>query len=206
MDRFEKLRISVRYRLLGAASIDKSFQIALDAFDFAENKYGDSKRKDGITPSFMHPLESTGHLFTLLPSIRHPAETLAAMLIHDCIEDHGVSKEECRDRFGILVSDGTFLVSKVVNGIKVDSLPEHFEDMLRSPISTIIKPADRCNNQSTMVGVFSIEKQREYILETEKFIIPMIKKARRIYSDQDSVYENMKFILRNQAMIVNAYK
>lgn len=204
MDRFDKLRISMRYRLLGAASVDKRFQVALDAFNFSETKYEGKLRKDGVTPAFMHPLEIMAYLTTLLPSLRYPAETLAATALHDCVEDYGVSVEECRDRFGARVSHGVMRVSKVIHGVKVPSLAEHFELMLDCPIATVIKPADRANNQSTMVGVFTPAKQLEYIEETERFIVPMMKKARLLYSDQESVFENLKWVLRHQASMVLA--
>lgn len=204
MDRFDKLRISMRYRLLGAASADKTFQVALDAYNFAETKYEGKLRKDGKTPAFMHPLEIMAYVVTLMPSLRYPAETLAAVAIHDCVEDYGVSVEECRDRFGARVSHATMRVSKVIHGVKVPSLEEHFEAMLDCPIASVVKPADRANNQSTMVGVFSPTKQLEYVQESERYIIPMMKKARLLYSDQEAVYENLKWVLRHQATLVLA--
>jgi (p)ppGpp synthase/HD superfamily hydrolase len=204
MDRYTKLRISMRYRLLGAASADKRFQVALDALDFAEKKYTGKVRKDGVTPSFMHPLEIMAYLTTLLPSLRHPAETLAAAAIHDVVEDDGVSVEECRDRFGPRVGHATMRVSKVIHGVPVPSIAEHFELMLDCPIATVLKPTDRVNNQGTMGGVFSREKQLAYVDESERLIIPMMKKARHIYSDQEAAFENLKLSLRNQIALVRA--
>lgn len=204
MNRFEKLRISMRYRLQGAAAADKRYQVAVDAFTFSEEKYDGQFRKDKVTPAFTHPLEIAGYLTTLLPSLRHPPEALAAALLHDCVEDYGVSVEEVRDRFGTKVSHAVMRVSKVIHGVKVPSLEEHFELMLDCPIATVVKPADRANNQSTMLGVFSAAKQLDYVEESERFIIPMMKSARRLYGDQEAVYENLKVLLRNQMVLVRA--
>lgn len=204
MNRFEKLRISMRYRLIGAASVDRRFDVAVRALDFAEVKYDGKFRKDGVTPALMHPLEIMGYHASILPSLRHPAETLAADALHDCVEDYGVSREEIEDKFGKLTGDAVFYVSKEVNGVKVASMEEHFERMLESAIATVVKPADRGNNQNTMVGVFSPAKQVEYIDECLRYIIPMMKRARRIYGDQEAAYENMKLMLRGQISMVRA--
>lgn len=201
---FIKLRNHMRHRLIGMAGVDARFRVSLSAFNTAERIYEGHFRKDKVTPAFMHPLGIMLYHTTLLPSLRHPAETLATDALHDCVEDYGMSVERVRDEFGKTISHAVMRVSKVIHGIKVASLPEHFELMLDCPIATVAKPGDRINNQSTMHGVFSSAKQLEYIEETERFILPMLKKARHLYPDQESVYENMKFVLRSQAAHVLA--
>lgn len=203
MTKYEKLRIALRYRLIGSASVDPAFKVALAAFDFSEEKTIGT-RKDKVTPNFMHPLEVTSYLMTLQPSLRHPAETFAAALLHDVIEDTDVTVEEVQERFGTRVAHATRRLSKVVEGRKAVSLAVYFEDMLDCPIATVAKGSDRINNQSTMVGVFSTAKQIEYIEESEKYILPMLKQARRVYSDQEAVYENIKLVLCNQIALVRA--
>ena len=203
MDRFNKMNIAMRFRLLGMANIDSKFQVACDAFDFVEKLFKGEVRKDGKTPVFMHPLEVLAYLVTMLPSLRHPAETLATALLHDAMEDKGLTEAECAERFGARITHATRRLSKP-EGAKGNSLERYFHEMLDCPIATVVKGSDRINNQSTMTGVFSLDKQLSYVWETEQHILPMLKKARRLYSDQESVYENMKLVLRNQALLVRA--
>lgn len=205
MDKFNKLRIALRYRLQGAASADPAFKVALAAFDFAE-KHTTGFRKDGVTPNFMHPMEVMAYLMTLLPSLRHPAETLATGILHDVVEDDPtVTLDEIDDKFGRLVCHAERRLSKKIGGIKVySSLAEYFDFMLDCPIATLAKGSDRINNQGTMVGPFSPAKQLEQCDETETYILPMLKKARRIYSDQEAALENMKLVLNNQIRLVRA--
>ena len=203
MERFDKLRISMRYRLLGATGADARYQMALDAFDFAEERHI-GLRKDGKTPNFMHQLEVMGYLTTVLKGLRHPAPTLAAAALHDICEDCGVTLAEIDERFGPQVAHATRRLSKVIEGAKLPGLDAYFDAMLDCPIATVVKGSDRINNQSTMAGVFTREKQLSYIEESETFIIPMLKKARRIFSDQEAVYENIKLVLQNQMSMVKA--
>lgn len=203
MEKFEKLRISMRYRLLGATGVDKAYQVALDAYDFAEQHHV-GVRKDGLTPNFMHQLEVMAYLTTFLKGLRHPAETLAAAALHDICEDCGVPLADIRTRFGERVAHATRRLSKVVEGSKVADLSTYFDQMLDCPIATVVKGSDRINNQSTMAGVFTREKQLSYIEESETHIVPMLKQARRLFSDQEPVYENIKLVLRNQIVLIRA--
>src|SRR5277367_1472271 len=95
---YEKLRISLRYFLLG-----KEFYKAADALEFA-GEYHTGLRKDGVTPEFQHQIEITHYLRTLLPSFLYPEETLTAALLHDVTEDYGVLATTISERYGPIVS------------------------------------------------------------------------------------------------------
>ena len=202
MNRFEKLRLSLRYYLQGAADQDSSYVVALDAFEFAM-KHHVGTRKDGVTPEFQHQLETTQLIRTLRSSLIYPAESLAVMLLHDTAEDYGVDFAEIRDRFGARVEHGVYRMTKVHKGVK-KSPEQYFTEMLDCPITTVCKGGDRGHNQQSMVGVFSREKQVAYLEETEKWILPMLKLARRAHPRQEAVYENLKFLLRSQVQLIKA--
>lgn len=53
-----------------------------------------------------------------------------------------------------------------------------------------------------MVGTFTKEKQLSYTEETEKFVLPMLKTARRNFPEQESVYENEKLLLKSQIVLI----
>lgn len=55
------------------------------------------------------------------------------------------------------------------------------------------------------VGTASpVEKQKDYIQETTRYILPMLKQARRTFSKQEPAYENEKFVLRSQITLTQA--
>ena len=203
MTPYEKLRISVRYRLLGALMVDDRFRICVDAFNFSEEICIGKFRKDGTTPEFMHPLEVTAYGITMLKNLRHGPETLAALLMHDHMEDAGITYEQLEERFGRLVAHAVLRMSKVRGKVKLSN-EAFFSEMLDCPIATGGKGFDRITNQGTMLGVFTPEKQLAQADETEAFILPMVKKARRIFSDQEPVYENIKLVLTNQVKLIRA--
>jgi hypothetical protein len=71
-------------------------------------------------------------------------------------------------------------------------------------VASIVKPADRIDNQGSMVGVFTIEKQKSYIVETQEFILPALKEAKRRFPEQELAYENLKGMLSSQISLLQA--
>jgi hypothetical protein len=55
-----------------------------------------------------------------------------------------------------------------------------------------------------MVGVFKLEKLKEYIREVYELFFPMLKKARRLFLHQVNAYENIKHILESQIQLIEA--
>lgn len=193
MNTYEKLRVSLRYFLLG-----KEFYLAADALEFGE-MYHNGFRKDKVTPEFQHQIEITHYLRTLLPSFLYPEETLTASLLHDVTEDHGVLSNTITERYGPVVSLAVQLLDK--NGKDPE---QYFAGISANPIASIVKGGDRMNNIQSMSGVFTAEKQGRYIKEVEDHFFPMLKVARRKFVRQESAYENIKHVLSSQIELLKA--
>ena len=191
----EKLAISLRYYLLGC----KYFQ-ALKAMEFAA-KFHTGTRKDGKTPEFSHQMLIVQYLRTLAPGILEPEETFSSGFLHDVCEDYDVGFDEIENKFGGKVAKSVRLLTKKYRGTIV---PEqyYYEQIAEDSIASVVKGGDRNHNISTMVGTFTKEKQLSYIEETEKFVLPMLKTARRNFPEQESVYENEKLLLKSQIVLI----
>lgn len=55
-----------------------------------------------------------------------------------------------------------------------------------------------------MVGVFTDEKIVRYLDETREFILPMLKKGRRNFPEQDGAYQNVRTSLVAQMDMLEA--
>jgi hypothetical protein len=55
-----------------------------------------------------------------------------------------------------------------------------------------------------MLGAFDLAKQQEYIQETEEYILPALKEARRRFPHQEPAYENIKHMLQSQIELLSA--
>lgn len=70
--------------------------ILTQAFHFAADAHGDDRRKGDGSPAILHAAEAAAIAATLTGD----EEVLAAALLHDTVEDAGVSPQELRARFG----------------------------------------------------------------------------------------------------------
>lgn len=187
---YAKKKAALRYRLHGMGFFD-----ALKALNLAEGVHTGT-RKDGVTPSFQHQIEIALYILTL-PNIIWLERTLIAALLHDTPEDTHISHAEIRERFGWDTHIDVELLTKEYRGEK--KTPEaYFIPLCDSPVASIVKGCDRIHNVSTMAGVFSLQKQIDYVEETKEHFFHFLKQARRNFPEQELAYENIKFVLTNQ--------
>lgn len=208
MDNNQKSLISLRYWLLGAG-----YTKASKALHFAST-YHTGVRKDGFTPEFAHQVAVTQYLRSLHSGLLYPEDTYTASLLHDVGEDYNVSYDEIAAEFGIRVADACERLNKVKSraispdGKKVvvvkKSDEEYFPPISVCPIASVVKPADRIHNFGSMVGVFGLEKQKEYLSEGEGKILPIVKDARNRFPEQEPVYMNLTFMLRSQISLIRS--
>lgn len=202
MTEFQKKLLTLRQQLVGAR-----YHHALAALEFA-HRYHTGFRKDGVTPEFQHQIEIA--LFALtLPDLMYRQEVIATILLHDVREDYGVTSAEIRElffedpEFADRVVRAVENMTKEFRGVKKDE-QALFDAMSEDPIASIAKGCDRIHNISSMLGVFTVEKQKKYVQEVHDLFLPMLKKARRLFPHQVNAYENIKHILQSQIQLIQA--
>jgi (p)ppGpp synthase/HD superfamily hydrolase len=200
MKQHDKMKVALRYWLLGASHCDSNYFICVDALEFASS-FHTGKRKDGVTPEFAHQVTIANYLRTLVPSIDHPAETIAVALLHDVAEDYDVGFDELEMKFGNRVATSVELLTKTHRGTK-KSVESYFDGISKDPMASIVKGADRIHNLQSMSGVFTAEKKKAYVEEATEFIIPSLKAARRLFPSQEAAYENIKLVLNSQIELI----
>ncbi|MBR4232622.1 MAG: bifunctional (p)ppGpp synthetase/guanosine-3',5'-bis(diphosphate) 3'-pyrophosphohydrolase [Oscillospiraceae bacterium] len=145
-----------------------------EAFDFARLAHGDQKRKDG-TPFITHPLAAA----EIIAEMSLDEESIIAALLHDTVEDTGITHEDIEKKFGTEVAElveGVTKLTRVTYSNKEDEQMENLRKMLIAMAKDIrvilIKLADRLHNMRTL-EYQSEEKQREKALETMEIYAPI---------------------------------
>jgi len=182
-------------RVKTIAQIEK-LESTLSALQFMREKHQGQFRKGSryATESveyINHPLMMACHAHAM--GIKDDA-ILAAILLHDVIEDTKTNLEDLpvSDEVKEIVELVTF--RKLPDMTKEESKTIYYENIKLNKKACIVKIIDRCNNVSTMAGSFSREKLIEYIDETEKYVMPVIKTVKDKYPE----FSNIAFIVKYQ--------
>jgi len=200
MGKFEKMKISLKYWLLGMSNFDKNYLKCVDALEFAALHHT-GLRKDGKTHEFEHQITIAMYIRSISQNLINPWVAICVALLHDTAEDYDVTYEEIEFKFGREVRVSVEAMTKEYRGIKKTN-DVYFTDISQDPHASVNKGADRIHNLQSMAGAFTKDKQREYIKEAEDHILPAIKKAKRLFPAQEMAYENIKLVMESQIQLI----
>jgi RelA/SpoT family (p)ppGpp synthetase len=152
---------------------DQSVQVRR-AYYYAEQAHYGQQRRSG-EPYVTHPLAVAG----ILADMHMDHQSLMAALLHDVIEDTGISKDAIEGQFGEAVAELVDGVSKLTQ-IEFDTLEEkqaeNFQKMALAMARDIrvilVKLADRLHNMRTL-GVLPTAKARRIARETLEIYAPI---------------------------------
>ncbi|HZB21653.1 MAG TPA: bifunctional (p)ppGpp synthetase/guanosine-3',5'-bis(diphosphate) 3'-pyrophosphohydrolase [Blastococcus sp.] len=142
------------------------------AYDVAETAHSGQKRKSG-DPYITHPLA----VATILAGLGMDTTTLVAALLHDTVEDTGVTLDSITADFGSEVThlvDGVTKIDKVKLGdaAQAETIRKMIVAMARDPRVLVIKLADRLHNMRTL-RFLPPEKQEKKARETLEILAPL---------------------------------
>ena len=144
------------------------------AYLFGAEAHEGQKRLSG-EPYIYHPLA----VARILAEMRMDAQSIAAAILHDVIEDTPTAKEQLAERFGTEVAELVDGVSKLTNiqfESKAEAQAENFRKMMlamaRDLRVILIKLADRLHNMRTLEGMRP-DKRRRIARETLDIYAPI---------------------------------
>ncbi|WP_215882851.1 RelA/SpoT family protein [Acidithiobacillus sulfurivorans] len=148
-----------------------------EAYELALAAHGEQTRRSG-EPYIHHPVA----VACILAELQLDIFSVQAALLHDVIEDCGISKESLAERFGPEVAemvDGVSKLGQVRFETREEAQAENFRKMFlamsRDIRVVLIKLADRLHNMRTM-GVMTPEKRRRISRETLDIYAPIAQR------------------------------
>ncbi len=132
---------------------DDNMELVRSAYAFSEQAHREQRRKSG-DPYFVHPCA----VAVILADLMLDATTIAAGLLHDCVEDvEEITSQTIRETFGQdveLLVDGVTKLSKLNFSSReeqqAESLRKMFLAMAKDIRVVLIKLADRLHNMRTL--------------------------------------------------------
>lgn len=147
------------------------------AYYYAEQAHEGQRRRSGES-YITHPLAVAG----ILAEMHMDHQSLMAAMLHDVIEDTGISKYALGDQFGTTVAelvDGVSKLTKMEFQTRAEAEADNFQKMALAMAKDIrvilVKLADRLHNMRTL-GVLKPEKRQRIAKETLDMYAPIAQR------------------------------
>ncbi|MDH5340399.1 MAG: HD domain-containing protein, partial [Rubrivivax sp.] len=170
-------------------------KLVREAFKFADEAHLGQFRASG-QPYITHPIA----VASLCADWRLDVQAIMAALMHDTIEDQGVTKAELIQRFGAPTADlvdGLTKLDKLQFNTREEGQAESFRKMLlamsRDVRVILVKLADRQHNMRTM-GAMAADKAQRIARETLEIYAPIAHRLglNEVYRElQDLSFEHL---------------
>ena len=148
------------------------------AYALAAEAHAPQKREDG-QPYIVHPLAVAG----ILADYRLDAATVATALLHDTVEDAGVTLAELEKRFGKEIArlvDGVTKLTRLELQSERTKQAENFRKLVLAMSEDIrvliVKLADRLHNMRTLAAIPKPEKRVRTARETLEIYAPLAER------------------------------
>ena len=184
------------YTYLKGFAMGRGWSETMQALNYARKLHKGQARKSGEA-YIIHPLTMACQAVSMGVN---DDNIVAAILLHDVVEDCGVSVNDLPDNKE--VKEAVNLLTYVKpekykerdgEGPSILVVKNNYYDAIsKNRIASIVKLFDRCHNVSSMAGVFTKEKLDDYMEETETFVLPLIRKAKEEFPE----YQNVLFVLK----------
>ena len=165
-----------------------------EAYRFGEAAHRGQMRKSG-EPYITHPVS----VAIILSRLHLDTPTIIAALLHDVVEDTGITKEQVAEKFGAQVAelvDGLSKLDKIEFQSATEAQAENFRKMLLAMSQDVrvilVKLADRLHNMQTL-DVMKPEKRRRIARETLEIYAPIANRLglNEIYQElEDLSFKN----------------
>jgi guanosine-3',5'-bis(diphosphate) 3'-pyrophosphohydrolase len=174
----------------------KPIQAILNAAVFAAGKHASQKRKGAAAEPYINHLLEVAHLVSTAVS-EPDANLIIAAILHDSIEDAGVSRAELAERFGDDVAD---LVAEVTDDKTLPKRERKRLQVVNAPKKSIraqmIKLADKISNLRAILNSppadWSVERQREYFDWAKQVVDGLAAPNHILKAEFDATYRRFR--------------
>ena len=189
------------YAYAKTVAVERGLEDTARALPYIRDKHDGQTRKgeQADVPYINHPLTMACEAFSI--GIRDD-DVLSAILLHDVVEDCHVALEELP--FSDTVREIVRLVTFDAAGLdRQIAKKRYYEEISKNPKAALVKILDRVNNLSNMALGFTRDRMVEYITETERYIVPLL----RVVRDTEPRYSNALWVMEyHMYSLLETYK
>lgn len=194
---FQREKTALKYFLIG-----RGYHRALKALGFVE-RYHVGLRKDGKTPELHHQIQIALSV-SQEKDLLNEELCIVVALLHDVQEDYTIPSEIIEREFGRDVRDVVWKLTKKFAG-ETRNKKEVIDAIASDPVASIVKGLDRNNNLNSMVNAFTIQKMEAYAEEATTVFLPMLKRAGKLFPEQQAAYHSISEAMKQAIRFTKAY-
>ncbi len=137
--------------------------------DFAARVHGPQVIKGSGAPYVVHVVKVASEVLRAADGSFDVGLSMQCALLHDCMEDAGVSADTLRAEFGAAVADGVSALTKNESLPKGEQMADSLRRILLQPREVqLVKLADRITNLEPPPPHWSNEKCAQYLVEAQQ--------------------------------------
>lgn len=180
---------------------ERRMEQSLRALEVMWEAHFGQRRADG-QPYAIHPLRMAERALRYQdPNVTD--ELIAVNLLHDTVEEEGLTFDEIAENFSEAVLHGVermTIVPRAGEG-KLERRKRTFQEMLFSKEATIARAFDRQDTLSTMSAAFDdADKIRKNVVETDALLLPQLERARETTWSEAG---NLLWLLIDELRMIN---
>ncbi len=170
----------------------KAVQPILQAASFAARKHASQKRKGAAAEPYINHLLEVAEM--VAGALREPDTNLViAALLHDTVEDTGVTVDELRERFG---ADAASLVAEVTDDKSLPKAERKRLQVVNAPKKSVraqvIKLADKISNLRSLLhsppADWSLQRKREYFEWAKQVVDGLAAPNQKLKAEFERLY------------------
>lgn len=187
------------YQYVLQVATKNALEQTLKALPFAKKLHEGAYRKnrkdsEQKVPYIYHPLIIANQALSM--GIVED-DIIAAILLHDVVEDCDVTKEELPVSKDVQEAVALLSFEKLPGLTKEESKRVYYDKIATNRIATVVKVMDRCNNISSMGTAFSKEKIEQYVDETDTYVMPLLKILKEKYPEFETEWFLLNYHMRS---------
>ena len=149
------------------------------AYEVAHDAHAGQTRDEGI-PYIVHPIRVA---VSLVDELNLYSPTLiCSALLHDVIEDCGITREDIGRMFGDEIAEVVWLLTKL-EAMRLSEYLARIEAAAHTG-APLVKLCDRLDNLRSVVHTPRLEKKRRYIRTTEDLFLPLAARTNSYLHDE----------------------
>lgn len=138
------------------------------ALDFAAHAHGEQRMKGSGLPYVVHVVKVATEVMAVADGTFDVDFALQCALLHDCMEDCGVTVDHLAAHFGPRVAEGVAALTKDPAVRREARMADALQRIAQQPREVqMVKLGDRITNLEPPPPEWTVEKRREYLAEAQ---------------------------------------